>query len=137
MHIIYYRYLFLLCLYSNSPMSSMNHPKNRGQKTVFFHSFFAPKPTSNHHMLWSSSTFCPPNHNTSSELYSQRVLRWIHSCQEILAQMLLSKIPSVETYPQRAFVCENISVKVWIYYIAPLIQFLGKNASQTLSPIQT
>jgi len=45
----------------------------------------------------------------TSILQSQHVLRWIHSCQEILAQMLLSKIPSVETYPQRAFVCGKIS----------------------------
>ena len=36
-------YLFFLCHHSNSPMSSINHPKNRGQKTVFFRSFFAPK----------------------------------------------------------------------------------------------
>ena len=72
-----------------------------------------------------------------AELHTRSVLRQVHSCQEILAQMLLSKIPSLETYPQREFVCENISVKVWIYYIAPLIQFLGKNASQTLPPIQT
>lgn len=65
----------------------------------------------------------------------QHVLRQVYSCQEILAQMLLSNIPSVETYPQREFVCENISVKVWFYYISPLIQFLGKNASQALFPI--
>lgn len=71
----------------------------------------------------------------SAVLHSQHAWRWGHSCQEILAQMFLSKIPSVETYPQREFVCENISVKVWFYYIAPLIQLLGKNASQTLSPI--
>lgn len=97
-----------------------------------------------------SMILCSPNERTSFVLNlshaptyllvtvvqnTQRVLRQVHSCQEILAQMLLSKIPSVETYPQREFVCENISVKIWFYYIAPLIQFLGKNASQTLSPI--
>lgn len=55
-------------------MSSIKHPKNRGQKTVFFRSFFAPKSLLNHYMLWSTSTFRPLNHNTSSELYSQRAL---------------------------------------------------------------
>jgi len=55
-------------------MSSIKHPKNRGQKTVFFRSFFAPKSLLNHYMLWSTSTFRPLNHNTSSELYSQRGL---------------------------------------------------------------
>ena len=36
-------YLFFFCHHSNYPMSSINHPKNRGQKTVFFCSFFCSK----------------------------------------------------------------------------------------------
>ncbi len=67
-------YLIFLCHYSFYPMSSIYHPKNRGKKTVFFCSFFVPKSSSNHYMLWLVSDFCPPNHNTSSELYSQRAL---------------------------------------------------------------
>ena len=74
------RFPFSLCHHSFYPMSSINHPKNSGQKTVFFHSFLAPKSPLNHYMLWSNPIISPLNHNTSSELYSQRA-------------------PFVETYP--------------------------------------
>jgi len=64
-------------------MSSINHPKNSGQKTVLFHSFLAPKSPLNHYMLWSNPIISPLNHNTSSELYSQRGTRssdWCLTC---------------------------------------------------------
>lgn len=80
---------FSAILYSNYPISSINHPKNRGQKTVFFCSFFAPKSPSNHYMLWLTSTFCPSNHNRSSELYSQRgCLRPDNMSNPLLYQLL-------------------------------------------------
>lgn len=66
------RFPFSLCHHSFYPISSINHPKNSGQKTVFFHSFLAPKSPLNHYMLWSNPIISPLNHNTSSELYSQR-----------------------------------------------------------------
>jgi len=64
-------------------MSSINHPKNSGQKTVLFHSFLAPKSPLNHYMLWLNPIISPLNHNTSSELYSQRGTRssdWCLTC---------------------------------------------------------
>ena len=51
------RFQLFLCHHSFYPMSSINHPKNRGQKPVFFRSFFASKSSSNHYMLWSTSIF--------------------------------------------------------------------------------
>ena len=74
-------YLFFFCNHSNCPMSSINHPKNGGQKTVFFCSFFAPKLSSNHYMLWSILIISYPNHNTSSELYSPRALSSQKRCR--------------------------------------------------------
>src|SRR5690554_1962717 len=68
------RFPFFLCHHSFYPMSSINHSKNKGQKTVFFHRFSAQISSSNHYMLWSNPIISPPNHNTSSELYSQRGL---------------------------------------------------------------
>ena len=58
--------------HSIHPMSSIKHPIFKGQKTVFFHCFLTQFSSSNHYMLWSTPIIFPLNHNTSSELYSQR-----------------------------------------------------------------
>ena len=58
--------------HSIHPMSSIKHPIFKGQKTVFFHCFLTLFSSSNHYMLWSTPIIFPLNHNTSSELYSQR-----------------------------------------------------------------
>jgi len=42
---------------------------------MFFRSIFAPKPSLNHYMLWSNSTFFRLNHYASSELSPPRALR--------------------------------------------------------------
>ena len=55
-------------------MSSVKCPILKGQKTVFFHQFSTHFSSLNHYMLWSNPIISPLNHNTSSELYSQRAL---------------------------------------------------------------
>ena len=58
----------------NLPYVIYKSPQKQGSKNGVFYSFFAPKSSLNHYILWSISTLCHLNHNTSSELYSQRAL---------------------------------------------------------------
>ncbi len=60
--------------HSIHPMSSIKQPIFKGQKTVFFHCFLTQFSSSNHYMLWSTSTSSPYHHNTSSESRTQHAL---------------------------------------------------------------
>ena len=79
-------------------MSSIYYPIFKGQKTVFFHRFLTHFPSPNHYMLWSNPIISPPNHNTSSELYSQRGLRGQEVCQMGFLVIFTSNL-LVRTYP--------------------------------------
>lgn len=48
------------------PMSSVERPKNRGQKCLFFAPIFAHFSFQNHNILWLSLSIFACHHNTSS-----------------------------------------------------------------------
>ena len=54
-------------------MSSIKCPQKTGRKMHFFSPFFAHFLLQNHYIQWLTCLICPSNHNSSSELYSQRV----------------------------------------------------------------
>ena len=91
-------------------MSSINYPIFKGQKTVFFHCFLTQFPSSNHNILWSNPVISSPNHNTSSELYSQRAWSCLDSYQIPCSEHVFYQGSYLETYPLLAFVCGKISI---------------------------